>query len=160
MKKQYTKKQITEAIAYWKKQLKKLDESSSGYHYAYTVEPYLYVTQLNSCFAEPVRKVGASHGSKVERENPETLEKKLRRYSTSVTEDWQAAYQIILDDEGARNIFACEEELFDMLAASRRGTTQKGKQKELFDADDNEVKAAIDKFMRNHPTAELVTYID
>ena len=29
MKKQYTKKQITEAIAYWKKQLKKMDESTS-----------------------------------------------------------------------------------------------------------------------------------
>ena len=28
MKKKYTKKQITEAIAYWKKQLTKLDESS------------------------------------------------------------------------------------------------------------------------------------
>ncbi len=27
MKKQYTKKRITEAIAYWQKQLKKLDES-------------------------------------------------------------------------------------------------------------------------------------
>lgn len=30
MKKKYTKKQITEAIAYWKKQLKKLDESGSS----------------------------------------------------------------------------------------------------------------------------------
>lgn len=29
MKKQYTKEQITEAIAYWEKQLKKLDESTS-----------------------------------------------------------------------------------------------------------------------------------
>ena len=31
MKKQYTKKQITEAIAYWKKQLKKMNESFSKY---------------------------------------------------------------------------------------------------------------------------------
>lgn len=30
MKKQYTKKQITEAIAYWKKQLSKLNESSQA----------------------------------------------------------------------------------------------------------------------------------
>ena len=30
MKKQYTKKQITEAIAYWKKQLKKLNESNNA----------------------------------------------------------------------------------------------------------------------------------
>jgi len=30
MKKQYTKKQITEAIAYWKKQLKKLNESNEA----------------------------------------------------------------------------------------------------------------------------------
>jgi hypothetical protein len=29
MEKTYTKKQITEAIAYWQKQLKKLNESSS-----------------------------------------------------------------------------------------------------------------------------------
>ena len=29
MKKKYTKKQITEAIAYWKKQLKKMNESTS-----------------------------------------------------------------------------------------------------------------------------------
>ena len=30
MKKIYTKKQITEAIAYWKKQLKAMDESSGS----------------------------------------------------------------------------------------------------------------------------------
>ncbi len=148
MKKKYTKKQITEAIAYWKKQL-----NEGTYHYAYTVEPYLYVTQLNSCFAKPVRKIGSSHGSKVERENPETLEKKLRRYSACVAEDWKAAYQIILDDEDANILFTCEKELFDLLASSRKGN------KELFDADDNKVKAAVDEFMLRHPTAELVTYI-
>ena len=47
MKKQYTKKQITEAIAYWEKQLKMMNEDANGYHYAYTVDPYLYVTTLN-----------------------------------------------------------------------------------------------------------------
>ena len=31
MKKQYTKKQITEAIAYWERQLKRLDESTLGW---------------------------------------------------------------------------------------------------------------------------------
>lgn len=30
MKKQYTKRQITEAIAYWKKQLKRMDESDNN----------------------------------------------------------------------------------------------------------------------------------
>ena len=153
--KQYTKKQITEAIAYWKKQL---NEDASSYHYAYTIDPYLYITELNHCFAEPVRKVGASHGSQVEREDPETLEKKLKRYNTCVYEDWAPAYQIILDDEDAKNIFACEKELFNALAATRKGTSSKGKPKELFDADDNEVKIAVNKFMQNHLTAELVTY--
>jgi len=33
MKKSYTKKQITEAIAYWEKQLKKMNESSDGKEY-------------------------------------------------------------------------------------------------------------------------------
>ena len=31
MKKKYTKKQITEAIAYWKKQLKMMNEDANGY---------------------------------------------------------------------------------------------------------------------------------
>lgn len=33
MKKKYTKKQITEAIAYWQKQLKTMNESSSDATY-------------------------------------------------------------------------------------------------------------------------------
>jgi hypothetical protein len=34
MKKKYTKKQITEAIAYWEKQLVKIDESFKGHRYS------------------------------------------------------------------------------------------------------------------------------
>ncbi len=34
MKKRYTKRQITEAIAYWKKQLVKIDESFKGHRYS------------------------------------------------------------------------------------------------------------------------------
>ena len=38
MKKQYTKKQITEAIAYWKKQLKSMNESGDISHFSYYVD--------------------------------------------------------------------------------------------------------------------------
>ena len=154
MKKTYTKKQITEAIAYWEKQLKMMNEDANGYHYAYTVDPYLYVTTLNSCFATPVRKVGASHGSPAERENPETLNKKLKRYNTCVAEDWEPAYQIILDDADGSKIFTCEKELFELLASSRQGN------KELFTADDSAINDAISEFKTRHPTAEIVKYID
>ena len=154
MKKQYTKKQITEAIAYWKKQLKMMNEDANGYHYAYTVDPSLYVITLNSCFATPVRKVGASHGSPTERENPETLNKKLKRYNTCVIEDWKPAYQIILDDADGSKIFTCEKELFELLASSRQGN------KELFTADDSSIDDAISEFKTRHPTAEIVKYID
>ena len=150
MKKRYTKKQITEAIAYWKK---RLNEDASSYHYAYTIDPYLYITELNHCFAEPIRKVGTSHGSQVEREDPETLEKKLKRYNTCVYEDWKAFCQIILDDNDAKKLFACEKELFNLLK-SKYG------KKELFKDNDDDVRKAIDEFKIHHPTAEVVFYND
>lgn len=50
MKKQYTKKQITEAIAYWKKQLKKMNESMGfGKKYDHT-DPSLGDKYTNSAY--------------------------------------------------------------------------------------------------------------
>ena len=37
MKKKYTRKQILESIAYWKKQLKRMNESMSSHHYVVDV---------------------------------------------------------------------------------------------------------------------------
>lgn len=149
--KTYTKKQICEAIAYWKKQL---NEDTSLYHYAYTVEPYLYITNLNSCFTTPVRKVGASHGAPEARENPENLEKKLKRYNTYVFEKWTPACQIILDDNDAKKLFTCEKELFSLLGAPFKDSN------ELFAISDDDMKKAVNEFKARHPTAEIVFYKD
>ena len=47
MKKRYTKRQICEAIAYWKKQLRKLDESTAKSFDAYAQEIHdLYDTEI------------------------------------------------------------------------------------------------------------------
>lgn len=46
MKKTYTKKQIAEAIAYWKKQLKKMDEAQTSSR-MYWVDDYIYKNMFN-----------------------------------------------------------------------------------------------------------------
>ena len=54
MKKQYTKKQITEAIAYWKKQLKMMDESVPQ-EYGFGPDPY--VSDENDPVAKYTKKI-------------------------------------------------------------------------------------------------------
>ena len=43
MKKKYTKKQITEAIAYWEKQLNMMNEDANGYHYMHIQLIHIYM---------------------------------------------------------------------------------------------------------------------
>jgi hypothetical protein len=149
MNKKYTKKQIQEAIKYWTKRLNE-DDSSSAFHYSKGT--YLYITQLNDSFTTPVRKIGSSHGSLQYGEDPETFAKKIKRYNTTVVNDWMPAYLIELSDEDARKVFTCEKELFNMLNQSRIGN------KELFTANDAEVQQALESFVQMHPTAKVYSF--
>jgi hypothetical protein len=61
-------------------------------YYDNNKDAYLYITKPNASFTTPLRKVGASHGSRVNPEQSETLRKKLSRYNTCVIYNWTPAY--------------------------------------------------------------------
>ena len=151
MSKTYTKKQITEAIAYWKKQLDMMNETATQGDNA-----YLYVTQNNPSFNEPVRKIGASGFKK--KEDPyaaETLNSKLMRYSTCVPVPYEKAYQIYIPYDA--DVRALEKDLFALtveMGGHRFNENGKGAQ-ELFSVDDALMEKIIQKFLNDHPGTQL-----
>ena len=140
---EYTKKQITEAIAHWKKVLESMNEAEES------LTKYLYITKVNDSFKiENLRKAGISGLKKPE--DPfqnETLTKKLSRYSTCIPKKLEKEYQISIPKEFKGDLEDLEKEFF---AAIVKGGGQQIGEKELFSISDPDLKAVISKFLKTH----------
>ena len=140
---EYTKKQITEAIAHWQKVLESMNEAEES------LTKYLYITKVNDSFKiENLRKAGISGLKKPE--DPfqnETLTKKLSRYSTCIPERLEKAYQISIPENYSGDLKSLEKEFF---AAIVKGGGKQIGEKELFSISDPDLKVVIDKFLKSH----------
>ena len=145
MKKKYTKKQITEAIAYWKKQLKLMNEASDAKNgminerYSIT-DPYfrqsgqyLYIAS-NPSFNGDIVKIGYSDG--------EDLCTHLTRYNTSVPDQFMPIAQIWFNNA---NIESLEKEFMELFKPHNGSGG-----KEFFDATIQDAEKTAQLFARNH----------